>query len=53
MTSPSPEDRWAEIHELKVALLRLANATANQLPDRHKFFADLAPSDAHQSAPMP
>ena len=82
MTSPSPDDRWAEIEKaveiaqnsprfivtpeypcllelrseiqhLKVALLRLANATANQLPNRHKFHADLAPSDARHSAPMP
>jgi len=43
----------AEIQELKVALLHLANATANQLPNRTQFFADLAPSDARISAPMP
>ncbi len=34
-------------------LARLANATANQLPNRHKFHADLAPNDARISAPMP
>ena len=34
-------------------LTRLANATANQLPNRTQFFADLAPSDARISAPMP
>lgn len=47
MTSPSAENRWAEIEKA------VEIAPANQLPDRHKFFADLAPSDAHQSAPMP
>ncbi|NBS69875.1 hypothetical protein EBT31_13320 [bacterium] len=82
MTSPSPDDRWAEIEKaveiaqnsprfvvtpeypcllelraeiqhLKVALLRLANATANQLPDRTQFFADLASSDAHIPPTLP
>jgi hypothetical protein len=103
MTSPSSDDRWAEIEkaveiaqnsprfvvtpeypcllelreEIKqldaaltaieemvselseadrarfLQLTRLANATANQLPNRTQFFADLAPSDARISAPMP
>ena len=103
MTSPSPDDRWAEIEkaveiaqnsprfivtpeypcllelreeiqqleqamqaieemvsELSEAdrarflqMTRLANATASQVPNRHKFHADLAPSDARHSAPMP
>ena len=37
------EDLEALVHELRVANLRLANAVANQLPDRTKFFADLTP----------
>ena len=103
MTSPSPDDRWAEIEkaveiaqnsprfvvtpeypcllelreeikqmesamtaieemvgELSEAdrarfsqLTRLANATANQLPNRTKFFADLAPADAPISPLLP
>jgi len=33
----------ALVHELRVGYLRMANAVANQLPDRTKFFADLTP----------
>ena len=101
MTSPSSEDRWAEIEkaveiaqhsprfvvtpeypcllelreeikQLKAALTaiqemvsdlskadkvrflqltRLANAVANQLPDRQTFFADLIPDNSDSCAP--
>jgi hypothetical protein len=37
------EDLEALVQELRVVNLRLANAVANQLPDRTKFFADLLP----------
>ena len=37
------EDLEALVQELRVVNLRLANAVANQLPDRTKFFAGLSP----------
>jgi len=39
------ENLEALVRELRVGYLRMANAVANQLPDRTKFFADL-PSDS-------
>ena len=33
----------ALVQELRVSYLRMANAVANQMPDRTKFFADLHP----------
>jgi len=37
------EDLEALVHELRVSYVRLANAVANQLPDRTKFFTELHP----------
>ena len=37
------ENLEALVHELRVGYLRIANAVANQLPDRTKFFADIIP----------
>ena len=37
------EQLEALVHKLRVGYLRMANAVANQLPDRTKFFADLTP----------
>jgi len=37
------ENLEALVHEMRVGYLRMANAVANQLPDRTKFFADLHP----------
>ena len=35
------ENLEALIRELRICYLRIANAVANQVPDRTKFFADL------------
>ena len=35
------ENLEALVHELRVGYLRIANAVANQLPDRAKFFSDI------------
>jgi len=37
------EDLEALNYDLRVQLLRMANAIAKQLPDKNKFFADLTP----------
>jgi len=37
------ENLEALVHELRVGYLRMANAIANQVPDRTKFFSDLTP----------
>ena len=37
------EELQEEIRTLRISYLRLANAVANQLPDRTKFFASLTP----------
>jgi len=37
------ENLEALVRELRIGYLRMANAVANQLPDRIKFFADIIP----------
>ena len=43
--TPAVEDLHAQIQALHAANLRMANAIANQLPDRNKFFVDLMCDD--------
>jgi|OM-RGC.v1.031979502 hypothetical protein len=44
LNAPTVEDLQAQIHALRADYLRMANAVANQLPYRTKFFADLIPN---------
>jgi len=37
------ENLEALVHKLRVDYVQLANAVANQLPDRTKFFSDIIP----------